>query len=55
MTNNDKGLIWGFMPDITYDQAKSVAEEMDKMNNELDKVTLKEQIAFIKKREKYSD
>jgi len=49
MTNNDKGLIWGFMPGITYDQAKSVAEGMDKMNNELDKVTLKEQIAFIKK------
>lgn len=48
MTNNDKGLIWGFMPGIEYEQAKLIAEKMNRMNKELNKVTLKEQIDFIR-------
>jgi hypothetical protein len=48
MTNNDKGLIWGFMPGIEYEQAKLISEKMNRMNKELNKVTLKEQIDFIR-------
>lgn len=48
MTNSDGGLIWGFMPGIKYEKAKSIAEEMNQMNKELNRVTLKEQIDLIR-------
>jgi len=48
MTNSDGGLIWEFMPGIKYEKAKSIAEEMNQMNKELNRVTLKEQIDFIR-------
>jgi len=50
MTNIDKGLLWGD-PSFTlnYDQASLIAQEMNSMNKELNKVTSKDQLLFLKK------
>lgn len=48
MTNSDKGLLWG-EPTFTldYKQASLIAQEMNSINKELNKVTHKEQLQFI--------
>jgi len=49
MTNNDAGLIWsGLMHGVDYESAKKVSQEMNSMNKELSKVTIKEMTAFLK-------
>lgn len=49
MTNIDKGLLWGD-PTFTlnYKQASQIAQEMNSMNKELNKVTMKDQLLFLK-------
>ena len=48
MTNIDKGQLWGD-PTFTldYSQASLIAREMNSINKELNKVTIKEQLQFI--------
>lgn len=49
MTNNDSGLIWnGLMPTIDYENAKKISQEMNSMNKELNKITIKEMTVFLK-------
>jgi hypothetical protein len=49
MTNNDSGLIWsGLMPGIDYDKTKILSQEMNSMNKELNRITIKEKTAFLK-------
>jgi hypothetical protein len=49
MTNVDKGLLWGD-PTFTlnYGQASLIAREMNSINKELNKVTMKDQLLFLK-------
>jgi hypothetical protein len=49
MTNIDKGLLWG-NPTFTlnYKQASLIAEKMNSMNKELNKVSMKNQLLFLK-------
>ena len=50
MTNIDKGLLWGD-PTFTlnYKKASLIAEEMNAMNKELNKVAMRDQLLFLKK------
>lgn len=49
MTNIDKGLLWGD-PTFTldYDKASLTAQKMNPINKELNKVTIKEKLQFLK-------
>lgn len=48
MTNIDKGLLWGDPTfNLDYSQASLIAQEMNSINKEMKKVTLKEQLHFL--------
>jgi hypothetical protein len=50
MTNIDKGLLWGDPTfNLDYSQASLIAQEMNAINKELNKVTIKEQLQFLNK------
>jgi hypothetical protein len=56
MTNNDKGLIWNDTTfSLDYNHACLIAKEMNAINKELNKVTTKEQLQFIKDFKKYTN
>lgn len=49
ITNNDSGLIWnGLMPDIDYEKTKILSQEINSMNKELNRITIKERTVFLK-------
>lgn len=49
MTNIDRGLLWGDPTfNLDYSQANLIAQEMNTFNNEMNKVTIKEQLHFLK-------
>jgi hypothetical protein len=51
MTNIDKGLLWGNPTfNLDYSQASLMAQEMNSINKELNKVTIKEQLHFLNKK-----
>jgi hypothetical protein len=58
MTNHDSGLIWGDSTfSVDYAQACLTAQEMNSLNTEVDKVSMKEQLLFldkIRKRKQFS-
>jgi hypothetical protein len=48
MTNIDKGLLWGDPTvNLDYNQASLIAQEMNSINEELNRVTIKEQLHFL--------
>ena len=50
MTNIDKGLLWGDPSfNLDYSQSSLIAQEMNSINKELNKVTLKEKLLFLGK------
>ena len=56
MTNEDKGLIWNDKTfPLNYNQACLIAKKMNSTNKELNKVTTKEQLQFIKELSKYKE
>jgi hypothetical protein len=56
MTSDDKGLIWGDQAfHLDYKQTCQIAKEMNSINKELNKVTTKEQLQFIKELRKYKN